>query len=276
MKLIVALVMAKETHFSCLRTGVEASAMAARAVRWLGEATPVHRVNAATLRQMVRAMVETGLGPASCNRHLSALRPVLAQAGLELPMPWQREPRGRTRWLTADEVTHLAQACLPRKHGAEVASLVRFLAETGLRVGEALALTWECVDLASGRPHVQVTRAKNGDSRWVPLTPDAVHAARTQLVPDRKSKGPWYGLSQSTVNHVFRAAREAVDSTRGDREVVVHTLRHTCASRLVRAGVSAPVVQDWLGHRDYRSTLRYVHVDQDGLANAARLLQEHR
>jgi integrase len=188
-----------------------------------------------------------------------------------LLIPWQREPKGRTRWLTQDEVGHLAQACLPRKHGVSVAALVRFLAETGLRVGEALALRWDDLELEGPRAHALVRTSKNGDARWVPLTEEAAQAAHSMRTQQR---GPWVGLSQSVVNHVFRAAREAVLSTAGDREVVVHTLRHTAASRLVRAGVSLPVVSAWLGHRDFRSTLRYTHIDQDGLTAAARMLQE--
>jgi integrase len=219
---------------------------------------------------MVLAMRATGLSPASCNRHLSALSAVLEQADHAPAIPWQKEPKGRQRWYTQDEVRLLAQACLTSKHGQAVSSLVLFLAETGLRVGEALALEWVDLELEGNRPHAKVADSKNGDSRWVPLTTDAAQAARTRTGP----RGPWCGLSQSTVNHVFRSAREAVSSTRGDAECVVHTLRHTAASRLVRAGVSLPVVSAWLGHRDFRSTLRYTHVDEQGLTNAARLLQD--
>jgi len=250
-------------------TGGEAAARAQRCLAWLKGRRPT----AALLRAMVRDMAAAGLGPASCNRHLSSLSAVMSEAyGAAAPaVPWQREPKGRTRWLTADEVSQLAQACLPHRHGPAIAALVRFLAETGVRVGEALALTWADLEL-EGRALARVRTSKNGEGRTVPLTEEAVQAARTRLT---QHTGPWHGLSQSTLNHVFRAAREAVATTRGDAQVVVHTLRHTAASRLVRAGVSLPVVSAWLGHRDHRSTLRYVHVDEAGLQNAVRLLQEH-
>ncbi len=269
MRLSEALEQAMAARFSRQKTGDTTYSRASRCVRFLGD-RPAKRVTAADLRRLVAGAVAQGLSPASCNRHLSALSAVLAQAGVSLEMPWQKEPKGRTRWLTRDEVSHLAAECLPHRHGEAVSSLVRFLAETGMRVGEALALEWADLALDGPRPGATVRTSKNGDARWVPLTEEAAQAARTRPT----QRGPWCGLSQSTLNHVFRAARESVPSTVGDREVVVHTLRHTCASRLVRAGVSLPVVQSWLGHRDYRSTLRYVHVDQDGLVAAARRLQE--
>lgn len=270
--LIVALAVATETRFSGQRSGGTSIQRAARVIRWLGEATLARRVTESRLRAMVLAMREAGLGPATCNRHLSALSAVLEAVGVTVPLPWQREPKGRTRWLTETEVQHLAQACLPHKHGQAVAALVLFLAQTGLRVSEALELTWADLRLDGERPAATIRTSKNGGARWVPLTGEAVRSARTQS--PGWEKGPWNDLSRSTVNHVFRAARAAVLG--GDDEVVVHTLRHTCASRLVRAGVSLPIVSSWLGHKDHRSTLRYVHVDEQGLQNAARLLQETR
>lgn len=245
------------------RDGDGSHAKAARCVRWLGPDRPCGRVREADARAMVRAMREAGLGPASINRHLSALRAVLDEGGAaEIPMPWQREPRGRQRWLSRAEVDQLRQAALPRC--PRVASLIAFLAETGMRVGEALGLAWADVQ----GEWATVRRSKNGDSRRVPLTPEA----RASLTPNSLA-GPFAKLSQSRVNHVFRHAREQVASTRGDLEVVPHCLRHTAASRLVEAGVSLPVVAAWLGHRDFKSTLRYTHVSADGLAAAARLLQ---
>ena len=43
-------------------------------------------------------------------------------------------------------------------------------------------------------------------------------------------------------------------------DVTFHDLRHTFASRLVMAGVELPTVQDLMGHKDIRMTLRYTHL----------------
>lgn len=267
MNLSDALELAWHGRWSRQRSGDRSRARALRAVRWLGEDRRASMVRESDLRAMVLAMREAGLSPASLNRHLSALAAVLAEAGREVTIPWQREPRGRTRWLTPAEVLQLRSALLPRDAG--VAALVGFLAETGLRVGEALALTWADLDLGA-RPRVLVRDSKNGEPRRVPLTAEAVRCVRARGV----AAGPWHGLSQSRVNHLFRWARDEVGSTRGDPEVVPHALRHTAASRLVNAGVSLPVVSAWLGHRDSRSTLRYAHASDEGLAEAARRLEQ--
>jgi len=223
----------------------------ARIERWLAG----RRLTAARLREMVRDMRASGLAPATCNRYLSALSADRRDRGLPaLTLPWQREPRGRTRVLTPDEVRLIRLACLTRC--PRTAALVGFLAETGMRAGEALALREP--DVTDG--WASVRDSKNGDPRRVPLTPEAV----------RCWAAGFRGLSQSRLNHVFRWARDQVESTRGDAEVVPHALRHGCATRLVEAGVSLPVVGAWLGHRSPSSTYRYCHPGQAGLTDALR------
>lgn len=160
MRLADALQAALRARFEKQRDGDQAHRRASRCVRWF-EAEGIRRPTVVTLRRLVAAMREAGLGPATINRHLSALSVVLGEAGLELELPWQREPRGRTRVLSRGEVATLAAACLQYRHGKDVSSLVLFLGETGLRVGEALALTWQDVE-GDG---VRVRTSKNGDGR---------------------------------------------------------------------------------------------------------------
>jgi len=273
MNLQHALTLTTRDRFGPQRDGDRAVSRAERCLRFLGPDRAAARVRVEDLRRMVLAMRETGLGPASVNRYLSALSAVLETAGVELEMPWQREPKGRTRWLSGEEVGLLAAAATQRCLAS--AALIRFLAETGLRRGEALALTWADVD-TNQRPQVRVQRSKNGEQRVVPLTAEAVTALQQRRQVAHERPGPWSDLSPSRFNHVFRWARDQVASLRGNREVVPHALRHTAASRLVRAGVSLPIVQAWLGHRSFQSTLRYVHPDQAGLEAAAKMLEDAR
>lgn len=224
-----------------------------RIQRWLAGRRPT----AARLRGMVAAMKAAGLSPASCNRYLSALSAQVRDEGGTLShVPWQREGRGRTRVLTAGEVSLLRSVCLARCPRS--AALVGFLAETGMRVSEALSL--RAGDVEGGWAHVR--DSKNGDPRRVPLTAEATRCWDQGFT----------GLSQNRFNHVFRAARETVASTRGDREVVPHALRHGLATRLVESGVSLPVVGAWLGHRSITSTMRYCHPGRAGLEDAVRRL----
>lgn len=221
-------------------------ARAERCLRWLGSG---RRPTARRLQALVAAMGAAGLGPASVNRHLSALRRVWPG----LAVPWRREPRGRSLVVSRADVDSVC-----RRLGARHAALVEFLAETGMRAGEA----WDLGegDVVDGQATVR--SSKNGDPRRVPLTDRALKAWR--------DAGPFSDLSRSGFQHAFRAAAAPVCP--GLRP---HDLRHACATRLTTAGVPLPTVAAWLGHRDIRSTLRYSHPGTEALNRAKGLLEQH-
>jgi len=58
-----------------------------------------------------------------------------------------------------------------------------------------------------------------------------------------------------------------------DKQFVVHSLRHTCASRLIQRGVPLAVVQKWMGHRAIQTTLRYAHLAPDNFKVALEALE---
>jgi Phage integrase family len=57
-----------------------------------------------------------------------------------------------------------------------------------------------------------------------------------------------------------------------DKEFVIHSLRHSCASRLVNAGIDLYVVKEWLGHSSIQVTERYAHLSPAKLAQAVDIL----
>ena len=84
--------------------------------------------------------------------------------------------------------------------------------------------------------------------RTIPLTQRAVKAVR--FFTGRWDQGPFAGID-------YWEARAGWDRARvrlGDafKDVVLHTFRHTCASRLVQAGVDIVRVQKWLGHKEHQ------------------------
>jgi site-specific recombinase XerD len=57
-----------------------------------------------------------------------------------------------------------------------------------------------------------------------------------------------------------------------DSQFVIHSLRHTFASRLVQRGVELQVVAKLLGHRSILTTMRYAHLAPQNLADAVKVL----
>ena len=157
-----------------------------------------------------------------------------------------------------------------------------FLTHTGLRISEAVGLTWAHVDLGT-RPKVQVReqfyrgkrrRLKSRQGRRdVPLSAGMAEQLRTRrrdayTGEDRPVFASVTGTELHPSNVRSRVLVPAVESV-GLGWVTFHTFRHTAASLLFDAGRNVKQVQEWLGHADPGFTLRtYVHLMDDGVGTA--------
>jgi len=57
------------------------------------------------------------------------------------------------------------------------------------------------------------------------------------------------------------------------RHIRFHDLRHTCASLLLKNGVSMKQIQEWLGHSDFSTTANiYAHLDYNSKLNSAQAM----
>ena len=156
------------------------------------------------------------------------------------------------------------------------------LAHTGLRISEAIGLTWEHLDLGeSARVRVREQvyegrrkRLKSGAGRRdIPLS--AGMASR--LITHRRDhyggdQTPVFASSGGTPLEPSRVARVALRPAAtgvGLDWVNFHAFRHTCASLLFEAGRNVKQVAEWLGHADPSFTLRtYVHLMDAGIGDA--------
>lgn len=236
---------------------------------------PIHEISTPRLRQWVTDRLEDGAAPGTVNRRLKAIRSVmrfaLAEGVITMdPSVGVSAPQGvsRSRHLdppTQREVERLAKEVDALGWDGE---LIIFLAWTGLRLGEALALTGRDIDLQRSRVRVKGGKT-DAAARTVPY-PDrlAERMAEAAQLPRRRVFED--AGSQNTIRKTLAAACEAI----GIDRLVPHDLRHTCASWLLDQGVPVPVVSRWLGHANASITLdTYGHMMGDGLESAAASLR---
>jgi integrase len=158
--------------------------------------------------------------------------------------------------------------------------LFELLAHTGLRISEAIGLTWADVELGSN-PRLLVRRQdcrgeigplKSEKSRRdIPLSPGMARrlklARTSQAAAERVFISP-QGFPLSDGNLRRRVLTPAVEVA-GMPWVTFHTFRHTCASLLFEAGRDVKQVSEWLGHADAGFTLKvYVHLMDAGVGDA--------
>ena len=178
------------------------------------------------------------------------------------------------RALTEDELTSLL-AETPQQWRL----VVRFLAQTGLRAGELIALRWEDINLDTRRVSVRrriykgtvdAPKSRFG-LREIPIS--AVLAAQLSVhrkeSPFRLEGNLVFASREGTPlspGNLLRRVVKPAGQRAGLDSVGLHTLRHTCASLLFRAGWNAKQVQMMLGHHSPAFTLgTYVHLIPDDL-----------
>src|SRR6185437_8210055 len=164
-----------------------------------------------------------------------------------------------------EEVWALARAAASEQDSA----IFLTAAFTGLRRGELIALRWRDVDFAGSVLRVRasyaggaLTSPKSGKVRSVPLAPDVAQALarlsnRELLTGEDDLVFPGeFGdfLDGSALRRRYAAALKRA----GLRSLRFHDLRHTFGTRMIaKADISR--VQEWMGHADIQTTMRYLH-----------------
>jgi integrase/recombinase XerD len=142
-------------------------------------------------------------------------------------------------------------------------ALILLLLRTGIRIGEALALRLNDLDVQDRKVHL-FQGEKNSMGRVVYLSEDALFALKRWLQEREKDKeflfyGQGHGhLCYSTGRSLFiKYLKKAELDQKG---YTIHRLRHTCASELLNAGMRLECVQQLLGHQDIEVTRRYARL----------------
>lgn len=171
----------------------------------------------------------------------------------------------KERVLSEEEETRLLAAAAPH-----LKPILLVLLNTGARRNEILMLKWSAVDLRQRT--IRLTRLKSGQNPIVPLNERAAEvlaSLRAKTTGEYVFPGP-KGERLTTIRTAFKNAcrRAEISGLR------LHDLRHTFASRLVRARVDIITVQSLLGHVSVTTTQRYTHTHEDQRRAAVAALEK--
>jgi integrase len=268
----------------------------------------LHEINPWLIEKWRTKRRKAGKAATTINRDVAGLRAALSKAvewnlldehPLKAVKPLVTDKSGVVRYLTKDEEKRLRKALTARdrrliegrasgnewrqtrgyealpaitgQYGDYLTPLVLLSINTGIRRGEALALTWENVNLKSHQLTVSGATAKSHHTRHIPLNAEATDTLKawknqtegTGLIFTARKDTPLGSVKKSWAGILADA------KITGFRW---HDLRHHFASMLVMAGADLYVVKELLGHSTIAVTERYAHLAPEHRAAAVALL----
>ncbi len=199
----------------------------------------------------------------------------------------KEDSRRQPQTITKEQVQQLLDACSNHRDRL----LIRLLYETAMRIGEALALWVEDVDVAENRIHVRDRgQLENGAEIKTVHAPRAIDVS-SELIDEIVAYVGRAHTAEVDTNHLFiklhggrvgRALTYAdVDSLfrRLRRKTGIpatpHTLRHTMLTLLAEFGWAPELLQERAGHASFQQTYQtYVHPSREALRSAWEQTQE--
>ena len=252
---------------------------------------PIGEITCIDIQNYVNDLTKCGYGLSTIKKQMRIVTAPLKQAsaqhiipadpavGIRLPSRYNvLKPERLIEAYTDKEQTALLNVLSSgRRNGYPAIALMM---ETGLRVGEVLALRWQDIQLSRKRINVRntVVRLANkkqsfvqdsvkseSSRRTVPLTPEAVKILEYQV---ERRTNEWVftnsdgeRLSYEALRYQTRlACNEAGIEYRGE-----HVFRHTFATNCYHKGVDVKILSRLLGHADVNITYNlYIHLYGDG------------
>ena len=213
------------------------------------------------ISSLVREMQQEGKKNSTVNRYLAILSRLYEIAkkewGMEdLTNPVKKiikpkERNQRDRRLSKEEETRLLQECSPK-----MKNIILFALETAMRQGEIVNLKWKDVDYK--RKIVLVRNAKNGEDRYVPLSPKAI-----EILLNIKRNNKVIHIDNSVFGTTTRAIKQAFARAKKRARIEdlrFHDLRHEAISRWAERGMDILELAQISGHKDLKMLKRYAHL----------------
>lgn len=190
---------------------------------------------------------------------------------LQLPKQPQRLPRGV---LTKSEARRLIEATpVVKPRDIRDRTILEVLYATGIRRAELIAVTIYDTDLQTAT--LRIEHGKGNTTRIVPLTQSAIAALKLYLEESRAVFAREAGQVRLFVStrsggpldddDIVRIVRKAATRAGIKKHVTPHTLRHTCATHLLKGRADIRQIQKLLGHRRLSSTEVYTRVELSDL-----------
>lgn len=160
-------------------------------------------------------------------------------------------------------------------------ALMEILYASGMRVSELCDL--EISDVHLNEKYIRVI-GKGNKERIVPIGDNAVYWVR-KYITDSRDKIPHKPGGTLFINYkgdkisrqsIWKIVKKIASDVGIEKEIKVHTIRHSVATHLLQNGVDLRYIQEFLGHEDISTTQIYTHIGIEELKEKIQSLHQRR
>lgn len=244
-------------------------------------------VSYSRLEALSQALLARGYAPGTVKRKMDMVSRSLSMAAkwevivAKPASPTFKVNNSRDRIITAAEEAALFEAAAermrrePTRDWRRMTAIMRVLMDVGCRLGEAVNIRLDDIETVQRVTpdgevveqhvvHFRRYETKSEKPRTIPLTPAVVEwlpYLRMNAIGDRL-----FPMKAATVWYMFDNLRQDLAQQGMDvGDVVLHTFRHTCLTRLAKR-LPIHIVSKWAGHADIKITASvYTHLDTSDL-----------
>jgi integrase len=261
------------TEWDAMRAASDLKRNGLHAVEHFGRYKDIRELQMPDVAEYKTQLAKRGNSTSTINRKLAALSKMLkvaVEADVLDKLPKiKRNVEAKTRFRYIDDKEERAiMAYWTARGWDDYADLTTLLVDTGARCfSEMIAAHWD----AFGPHHASLTfwATKTNRPRTVPLTARSRKIIARRQATHGQNAGPFTMMKKGTMAVRWDAMQEAL----GLEDVTPHTLRHTCCTRLVLGGVDVKRVMEWMGHSTILTTMRYMQIRPDALADVLHVLE---
>lgn len=188
---------------------------------------------------------------------------ILPTAAITINIPRPKKDNRLPSVLSQNEVIQILQGTKNEKHK----TILFLVYSAGLRVGEVVRLKAEDID--GNRMLIRVNKGKGAKDRYTLLSQIALEQLRRYYKLYKPETWLFEGgkeddhITERTVQRIFEACCK---KAKINKDVSVHTLRHSFATHLLESGVDLRYIQELLGHASTKTTEIYTHVTQKNIS----------
>lgn len=161
--------------------------------------------------------------------------------------------------LTKHEIRRMIEATTNPKHRL----LIKFAYGTGMRVGELVKVKINQLDLNEGLVYV---KAGKGRKDRITIMPKSLVNELNDYLKTRNTLNQYLFPGMQTNSHLSpRSVQKIINRTtklaKIQKDVTVHTLRHSFATHLLESGIDIRSIQKLLDHKKLETTSLYTNIN---------------